>query len=808
MFSPVYGFTFSALLFLSLFVKTYLNYFLQGATNNNFSFQDIISNLSSSFFSDLLVRILSVFFVILAVATTKSRIRKTSVIIIILFFLLFAIEILTLSYAWLTLSIPEIYQMIFSGSSGAGNIICILLIEIVCYFSIWCIIAFMIRNIEKRNLNLINIIFLILWTTLFLSIGIAKKLEKADLSNIFTLNFSSFFYNSSINQDEKKDYTSYFSPIKWSNKRPNIIFIFSESLSAIDSKKAGWNDNLPSFDKISEKGIFFPHIIANGGTSDTAHISVLLWVEPLFRGNTNSIYSWYIYPTSPLAKYFDTLGYSTTFVSAAPLTFLEQRKFIEEVWFKNIIGEEAFEDKKKYVFSAAPDGDLYDKIIETIQKENESNKPFFIGAQTISFHEPRESPYGEDMAKALKYADDSLETFYERLEEIWYFNSGILIILWDHRKRTPIEENEIEVFGKSAKYNSLWMIIGTGITPKIDERYIQPTDFFYSLKQYTAQGEVLIKDLYNNIFSDYQWRDWALITSYYSEVNKYLSYSYEWTGIQEYINISELALNRPDIYEYLASYSNYELNTNETVTTWVILIGHRGDKENSAENSLEWFFNTKKHNLKGIEFDVSLTKDGYNIVHHGEQLWHTTCKNTYIKDHSFDRIRKNCKLENGETIKTLDEMLSLINGLFQYYFLEIKGIWDNKEVEKQTLDAIETVKKNGMEDKVIFISYHDQARETLLNATGIILWRDTYDTKDFFNIELLENENIKYFLTNYQNINQKIIDIAKRFNKELAVYTVNETSDLQQVINSGVNIIMTDKIETMNDYIATKEKQP
>ncbi|MCR5413024.1 MAG: hypothetical protein K6E76_08845 [Patescibacteria group bacterium] len=88
---------------------------------------------------------------------------------------------------------------------------------------------------------------------------------------------------------------------------------------------------------MADKGIFLSHVIENGGTSDTAHISALLGVEPLFRGTTNNIYSGYKTPTTPLAQYFNELGYSTTFVSTAKLTFLNQRDLIKEVGFENII---------------------------------------------------------------------------------------------------------------------------------------------------------------------------------------------------------------------------------------------------------------------------------------------------------------------------------------------------------------------------------------------------------------------------------------------------------------------------------------
>jgi phosphoglycerol transferase MdoB-like AlkP superfamily enzyme len=43
----------------------------------------------------------------------------------------------------------------------------------------------------------------------------------------------------------------------------NIILVFAESLSAIDSANAGGNDKMPKFDKIQKDGITFTNFIAD-----------------------------------------------------------------------------------------------------------------------------------------------------------------------------------------------------------------------------------------------------------------------------------------------------------------------------------------------------------------------------------------------------------------------------------------------------------------------------------------------------------------------------------------------------------------
>ena len=62
---------------------------------------------------------------------------------------------------------------------------------------------------------------------------------------------------------------------------------------------------------------------ANGTTSEMGHIATLLGVEPLdFSTTTGSKYQNFKAYAAPLAKFFNQLGYVSTFLSTASLDFL------------------------------------------------------------------------------------------------------------------------------------------------------------------------------------------------------------------------------------------------------------------------------------------------------------------------------------------------------------------------------------------------------------------------------------------------------------------------------------------------------
>ena len=98
-------------------------------------------------------------------------------------------------------------------------------------------------------------------------------------------------------------------------------------------------------------------------------------------------------------------------------------------------------------------------------------------------------------------------------------------------------------------------------------------------------------------------------------------------------------------------------------------------------------------------------------------MYSTVCGNQKkITDYTLAQLQSECPLTNKEPIRTLKDMLSAIDGLFEYYFLEIK-VYNPKSARAQTQDAIATVKSLHMEDRVIFISYDETAKNILGNTT-------------------------------------------------------------------------------------------
>ncbi len=800
--TPFFGRTIVVLSFFCLFVKQIFIFLAYSEVFKEPTFGATLAHYLGYFVSDFLVCLILLGLVGINALLKKLVIKIINNIIISIIFLLFVLDIFTMYFFQSRLSILDMNQFLGSGLQifswmVVNGIIGLCIVVLIVFF-------FVQGQRFKKNKNSFLLIYFLLFFVASLGVRLYAPLWFSSLpKNIISINFSAIRENIAWLSVENmpNTYQDFFKNIKGQQKKPNIIVVFAESLSPIDSLRIGWvNNNLPYFDLIQKQGITFTNFIANGWTSDTAHIGLLLGIEPLkLMWRQTSSYDGYKSSMDSLPVFFSKQWYTPRFISAAGLEFLNQRTFISSIGFHHIIGEESFSGKQTYTFDSAPDHNLYNKTLETIKLQTWS---YLAVLQTISLHKPYDTPYGTTQKDALRYVDKSLFYFYLQLKKAHFFDNGILVIVSDHRKMEPLEAKEKDALWPYWYVRWLATIVGTGITPgTVNSNIIQHTDFFYGLKKLVGKWAVMVSKIANDIFSSAKKRNWSISISRYYNNAYTITYWLSWSQGKTFDNISEITSTDPFIYRYLSSYLSFEYwswsensGDNSWTTSWtnkMTIIAHRWSPLDTTENSLTWFLLAKKRGAAGIEFDVSYTKDKQNIVMHGENVYSTKCGNHIaVKTHTFDRLEKNCVLANGEPILTLEEMLKGVDGLFDYYFVEIK-VYDPKYAEQETLDAIKTVQKLWMQNKVIFTSYDKTATYVLWSYKNINAWRDTYNIEE---LTTLPNMNHQYYLMPESLITPTMAQEVTNLGKKLVVYTVNTTGDLEKLYGEWVRMVMTDNV--------------
>ena len=780
--------------FLIVFIiKTWIVYF----SNKNL---DPIKSCLSSISSDIIVLFIVQFIITINCFVKNRFLRLFNDVIVFTILLVYCIDIFTIFFFQSRVSVRDAYMMWSNWVSGfsIAVLICIILFIIIWIMSIILVnlMKWKRKKIKKKMLLILSIASLCYAN--FYWMLIAFNTDIYYVENIFGLNLYKITEKTQEITNNQLSYGDYISYKQWEWKDLNLILVFAESLSAIDSMNIGWHDNMPNFDKIQKNWITFTNFITNWTTSDTAHISTLYGVIPLINiWANNTPYSWYKVLMQSLPEYLNTQWYHTTFVSAASLNFLDQRAFLSWAWFQTIIWEEAFTGDK-FSFESAPDGDLYDRVVQEIQ--NQTWK-YFIWLQTISFHKPYDTPIGKTESLALQYSDEELYRFYQELEEIWFFDSWILVIVWDHMKMNPAEEWERELLWNNWYAKSVATVVWSGIQPwTVNSNIIQHTDFYNSLKVLLWHWSLKIDKTYNDIFSDNAQRNRGITNAEFYEINRYTVSSLDSEPFL-FRNISTLLWKNDEVYNYFSSYLWFEFWKNKAYDgdefdNSIKLIWHRWSIDDSPENTLQSFLSAKEKRASWIEFDVSYTKDMQNIVVHWNELYASNCTKLKVWNYTLDRITKNCTIINWEKYKTLKEMLEMIDGLFDYYFLEIK-VYDESLWAQQTQEIIQTVRDLNMLDRVIFISYSEVAREVLNSQLDIIFGWDTFEMDD---LDFIWDNNSKYFLTPYELLTPEIVDKAKSLWKEVVTYTVNDVKNYQKMKDLWIKIIMTDRLDLLQGY--------
>ncbi len=488
-----------------------------------------------------------IFFIILfnIIINIYLKNNKRRIIFNILSFLLilhYYIDTVLIIYFQSRAFIPEIFE--FISLTTITSFINYRIILTLIFIGI-CFVSFLISrkiNIKKNDIIPFIIIFIIyLWVN--------NVLKYKFMWNILTLNPIYRIANWWYYQPEcKTTYNDQLTLEEWEWKELNIILVFLESFSAIDSKNSWWEDNLPLFDKIQNDWITFTNFLSHGYESSTAHVSTLYWVIPWRKTG----YKEFNYKMTPLPEFLNSEWYNTTFISTVDTSFLSQRKFLRESWFKKIIGEEAFEDVEHYTFSSAPDEYLYKEALKEISKQDWK---YFIGMQTISFHQPYKTPYWETQELALKYSEEKLYDFYNELKKINFFNSWILILIWDHRMMNPIKPWELAKLWKSWQARTVATVIWTGINSwVINNNIVQHIDIYNSIKKLVWSWTIELDKYYNNIFSNDSNRNRSISVRWWSTAakNRYDIYYKDW----KFESLESDEINETlssDIYEYICT---------------------------------------------------------------------------------------------------------------------------------------------------------------------------------------------------------------------------------------------------------------
>lgn len=219
------------------------------------------------------------------------------------------------------------------------------------------------------------------------------------------------------------------------------------------------------------------------------------------------------------------------------------------------------------------------------------------------------------------------------------------------------------------------------------------------------------------------------------------------------------------------------------------VIAHRGywKTSGSAQNSVAALAKAQQLDIYGSEFDVWITADEVVVLNHDP-----TINGIRIENATYNDL-KNITLSNGEKIPTLADYLEQgKKDPSTKLIMEIKTHSNKTNNERAVATSVQMVKDANMTDQVEYIAFSiDVCKKVVELQPGAIVAYLMGDRspQDLFNMGI---KGIDYNISAIRNHKSWITE-AHDLGMTVNVWTVNSESDLQEVIDYGVDYITTDE---------------
>ena len=250
---------------------------------------------------------------------------------------------------------------------------------------------------------------------------------------------------------EKKAYFSeseldtYFNPIQISNpqailnSKPNVVFILFESFGSIYVGPNNSKSYSPFLDSILKQSMYFEDAIANSRTSMDAIPSVVSSI-PTWMNESFILSAYSGNKIQSIPSILKKSGYSSLFFHGATNGSMRFDAYSSKAGFDRYFGRTEYNNEKHF------DGNwgIWDHTFLpwTINRMDESKKPFFSLIFTISSHHPFSIPkeFSSKVKKnkedpicgTISYADIAFKAFWEKAQTKKWFKNTLFIFCADH----------------------------------------------------------------------------------------------------------------------------------------------------------------------------------------------------------------------------------------------------------------------------------------------------------------------------------------------------------------------------------------
>ena len=244
----------------------------------------------------------------------------------------------------------------------------------------------------------------------------------------------------------------------------------------------------------------------------------------------------------------------------------------------------------------------------------------------------------------------------------------------------------------------------------------------------------------------------------------------------------------------------------------ILVWAHRGASGIMPENTLASFQKAAELGADGVELDIQLTKDGELVVIHDETVDRTTDGKGWVKDYTFEEIRKlnacNTFHDAGTfQIPTMKEVFELLKPTGLTINIELKtGIIDYPGIEEK---IVALTHEEGFEDRVIYSSFNHYSIMKIQKLDPKAITAFLYSDGPLDMPEYGKEHHVNALHPALYNL--RMPDFMKKcheYRLDVNVWTVNTEEYAKLCIQAGVNAIITNYPDMVQKVIREEENNP
>ncbi|MDQ7093077.1 glycerophosphodiester phosphodiesterase [Desulfosporosinus sp. PR] len=222
------------------------------------------------------------------------------------------------------------------------------------------------------------------------------------------------------------------------------------------------------------------------------------------------------------------------------------------------------------------------------------------------------------------------------------------------------------------------------------------------------------------------------------------------------------------------------------------ILGHRGAAGTFPENTLLSFAKALELGVDGLEFDVQLSRDGEVVICHDERVDRTSDGVGWVKDFTLKELKMlNFGVSFGVAapLPTLAELLEMTAGKSLILNVEIKtGLIAYPGIVRKVVDLLE--KRQVTQDSIISSFEHKTIIEVIRDhphvPTGLL-----YDCGMISPWLYAQNLGANYLHPYYAFASPEMVQESHLRGINVHTWTVDETWEMERVMNSGVDMVIT-----------------